>query len=78
MAYLNPTKLTCPNCDLVAEIRIVVGVGPGTLKGDTPYRRYHNPGPLTEQLDETGKPTGALLCPNDGTVVWTNQPGKKA
>ena len=72
MAYLKPTTLTCPTCDFSAEVKIVVGIGPGSNRGDTPYERYRSAPPFTEGDN------GTLLCPNDGTVVWTNISGTKA
>jgi len=78
MAYLKPTTLTCPECDFTDEIRVVVGVGPNSEKGDTPYRRSQNAGGFVKGTNEGGSPDGTLRCPNDGTVVWINQAGKKA
>jgi len=77
MAYLSPTTLTCPECGFSARIKIVVGVGPGSRKGDIPYRRFRTADPFTPELKD-GKKTGTLLCPNDGTPVWTNQAQQQA
>lgn len=74
MAYLSPTTLTCPTCGFAARIKLVEGVGPGSRRGDIPYRRYNSAPPFAEHLDAKGKPTGTLLCPKDATPVWTNQP----
>ncbi|MBL4812457.1 MAG: hypothetical protein JKX69_08930 [Rhodobacteraceae bacterium] len=73
MAYLDPTKLTCPTCGHTGQITIVVGVGPHSQQGDTPYRKYKSPEGFTENTDKT-----ALLCPNDGTEVWRNVKGQRA
>ena len=70
MAYLNPTKLTCPTCGFSAQIETVVGVGPGSRKGDIAQRYFRDPGPFTEAETEDGR--GTLSCPEDGTLVWTN------
>ncbi|SFR40651.1 hypothetical protein [Litoreibacter janthinus] len=78
MAYLDPKTLTCPKCDFSDEIRIVVGVGPSSEPGDTPYRRFQNSGGFIKGTKEDGTRDGTLLCPNDGTIVWTNKAGKKA
>jgi hypothetical protein len=78
MAYLKPTSLTCPECDFTDEIRVVVGVGPSSAKGDTPYRRSQNAGGFVKGTREDGTRDGTLRCPNDGTVVWINQAGQKA
>lgn len=78
MAYLDRTKLTCPSCGLTDTIRIVVGVGPHSRKGDVPYRTYHAPGPFAEERDDHDKKTGRLLCPRDQSPVWTNKPGRQA
>lgn len=72
MAYLKPTRLKCPKCGFKATIKLVVGVGPGSRRGDVPYENYHSFLPFTEEAHPDGKPTGRLLCPEDGTVVWTN------
>ena len=77
MAYLKPTSLTCPDCDFSDEIRIVVGVGPRSEEGDTPYRRYQSSGAFVKGTHEDGSADGTLRCPNDGTIVWTNQAGNK-
>ncbi len=74
MAYLTPTTLTCPSCGFKGKVETVTGAGPGMRKGDIPYRSYMSAGPFTEHLDAQGKKTGSLLCPQDGTPVWTNQP----
>lgn len=74
MAFLKPAKLTCPTCSLTGMIQVVVGVGPLSRKGDIPYQSYNKTGPFTEHLDAHGKKTGSLLCPKDGTPVWTNRP----
>lgn len=76
MAYLSPTKLTCPTCGLSARVELVVGVGPGSRKGDLPYRQYREEGPFV--ASETASGLGQLLCPEDGTVVWTNQRAAQA
>ncbi|MEP3346586.1 MAG: hypothetical protein ABJN34_16155 [Litoreibacter sp.] len=78
MAYLSTKSLTCPNCDFSDKIRIVVGVGPRSEAGDTPYRRYQSAGGLIKGTKEDGTRDGTLRCPNDGTVVWINQAGQKA
>ncbi|WP_298260558.1 hypothetical protein [uncultured Litoreibacter sp.] len=78
MAYLSPTSLTCPKCDFTDEIRIVVGVGPNSGKGDTPYRRFQGAGGFLKGTNEDGSRDGTLRCPNDGTIVWANKAGKKA
>jgi hypothetical protein len=72
MAYLKPTTLTCPTCDFSAEIKIVVGIGAGSNRADTPFEHFKSAPPFTEGAE------GTLLCPRDGTVVWTNIAGKKA
>lgn len=72
MAYLDEKTLTCPTCGLKGTINIVVGVGPHSNAGDTPYRRARQSGPFTKGDD------GALLCPDDGSEVWRNTPGQKA
>jgi len=76
MAYLNPTKLTCPTCGFSAQINTVVGVGPGSRKGDIAQRYFNDPGPFTKGKNETG--VTSLLCPEDGTLVWTNTRTKHA
>ncbi|WP_299192304.1 hypothetical protein [uncultured Litoreibacter sp.] len=74
MAYLSPPiTCTCPTCGFKGRFVVVTGVGPQSRKGDIPYKSYKSPGPFTEHLDAQGKKTGSLLCPNDGTPVWTNQ-----
>lgn len=74
MAYLSPPMTcTCPTCGFKGSLVVVTGVGPQSRKGDIPYKSYKSPGPFTEHLDAQGKKTGSLLCPNDGTPVWTNQ-----
>lgn len=78
MAYLNPKILRCPVCDFEDALDIVVGVGPASQKGDTPYRRYRNAGACTEGLRADGSKDGTLCCPKDGTVLWTNTVGQKA
>ena len=78
MAYLSPKRLTCPLCDFSDEIELVVGVGPSSAKGDTPYRRFRKAGRFTIGTNADGSKNGTLTCPNDATVVWTNQAGKKA
>ena len=77
MAYLAPTLLTCATCGLEARIEIVVGEGPASRKGDIPYRSYNDPAPFVKEVQDD-KRTGRLLCPEDGTPVWTNQPGRRA
>ncbi|QQP41814.1 Hypothetical protein FKW44_016289 [Caligus rogercresseyi] len=76
--YLKPLRLTCPSCDFSDEIRLVIGVGPHSKPGDTPYRRFNRAGGFTIGLRADGARDGTLQCPNDGTVVWTNEAGKKA
>ena len=78
MAYLDETSLRCPICDHTDRIGIVVGVGPGSEPGDTPYRRYRKPASFVQGTDPDGSKNGTLTCPNDGTVVWTNQAARKA
>ncbi len=72
MAYLQPTTLTCPTCQFSAQIKVVVGIGPGSNRGDIPYERYKSAPPFTEGEN------GQLLCLHDGTVVWTNTAARKA
>ncbi|SMY06085.1 hypothetical protein LOM8899_00206 [Flavimaricola marinus] len=72
MAYLDPTTLTCPSCGLSGEVVIVVGVGPGSRKGDIPYKKAQKAGPFDKSAD------GTLGCPTDGTEVWRNRPAQKA
>lgn len=72
MAYLKSTRITCPKCGFAANIEIVVGVGPGSRKGDVPYRSYRESGPFIAELDHEDERTGRLLCPADSTPVWTN------
>ncbi len=70
MAYLKPEILTCPNCDYTTEIEVVVGVGPHSQKGDIPYQAHNR-----RETDVDGP---NITCPNAGTVLWTDKPGKKA
>ncbi len=76
MAYLSPSKLTCPTCGLSAQVETVVGVGPGSRPGDIPYRSYNEAGPFTEGKTDDG--AKSLFCPEDGTCVWSNSPSKRA
>ena len=78
MAYLRPKHLTCPTCDFSDEIGLVIGVGPGSANGHIPYRRFRKAGGFNIGLTADGSQNGTLICPNDGTIVWTNQSGKKA
>jgi hypothetical protein len=78
MAYLKPKRLKCPACDFADEIGLVIGVGPHSEAGDIPYRRFNKPGGFTVGLRPDGSKDGTLRCPNDDTVVWTNEAGKKA
>lgn len=76
MAYLDHTRLKCPTCGFKARIKLVVSVGPGTRRGDVPGKYFHDAAPYTEGRTKEG--IGQLLCPNDGTLVWTNQPTQHA
>ncbi|MFT7594820.1 MAG: hypothetical protein ACI8R4_002144 [Paracoccaceae bacterium] len=78
MAYLDETTLHCPACDHTDRIGLVVGVGPHSRPGDTPYRHYRKPGSFSEGTNSSGAKNGTLLCPKDGTIVWTDQAGQKA
>ena len=77
MAYVSSTTLTGPDCGSFARGKIVVSVGPSSLRGDLPARSFHHAEPFTAEFKD-GKKTGTLLCPNDGTPVWTNRPTQKA
>ena len=70
MAYLQPNQLKCPQCGFEANIETVVGVGPGSRKGDIAQRYFRDAGPFVE--GKTSDKRGTLSCPEDGTVVWTN------
>lgn len=78
MAYLEPKRLTCPACNFSDKIRLVIGDGPHSKTGDTPYRHFNRAAGFVVGLGNDGKRDGSLQCPNDGTVVWANQAGKKA
>lgn len=78
MAYLSPQRLSCSTCEFSDEIQLVIGVGPQSEEGDIPYRRFNSEGGFVIGLQEDGKRDGTLQCPADGTVVWTDKPGKKA
>ena len=78
MADLATTPLTCPTCGLSAVVSVVVGVGPGSQKGDIPYRIVRSADPFVSETDDDGRKTGQVLCPTDGSLVWTNEPGRKA
>jgi len=78
VAYLDETTLRCPVCDHTDRIGIVVGIGPHSQPGDTPYRQYRKPGNFTKGTTPDGTKNGTLLCPNDGAVVWTDFAGQKA
>jgi hypothetical protein len=69
MAYLDTKTLRCPNRDYTEEVEIVVGVGPHSKKGDTPYKRHRR--------SKTGVDGPSITCPNDGTVLWTDIEGKR-
>lgn len=70
MAYLEPELLRCPNCDYTQLIEVVVSEGPHSKPGDIPSR--------THQKSETGVDGPEIRCPNDGTVLWTDEAGKLA
>lgn len=76
MAYLEPTRLRCPACGFSARIEILVGVGPGSRKGDIPSRSFMDPSPFVEGRTEDGG--RGLLCPVDGALVWAVQPARPA
>jgi hypothetical protein len=78
MAYLDTTTLTCPTCGLSAKASIVVGVGPGSKKGDIPYKTVRSADPFICETDDDGRKTGRVLCPTDGHLVWTDRPGRSA
>lgn len=78
MAYLQPANLHCPSCGFVQQISTVVGVGPGSEKGDTPYRTYRSTGDCIKGNRDDGNKDGTLRCPHDDTVLWSNVAGKKA
>ena len=78
MAYLKPKRLKCPKCGFQATIKTVIGVGPGSRRGDVPSKRFHSCVPFVAETSAAGKPTGRLLCPNDATPVWTNMRGYRA
>jgi hypothetical protein len=69
--------MRCKICDFEQAIDIVVGVGPHSEKGATPYRRYRNAGACVEGLRADGSKDGTLRCPNDGTNLWSNIAAKK-
>ncbi|QGX97270.1 hypothetical protein EI983_02855 [Roseovarius faecimaris] len=72
MAYRTPpTPLSCPICGFVGHVVIVIGKGPSTRKGDVPYRQFREEGPFIKAETEDG--LAQLTCPEDGTVVWTNE-----
>nr|WP_325249623.1 hypothetical protein [Amylibacter sp.] len=70
MAYLDPKTLRCPKCDYQTDVTIVVGVGPHSKSGDTPYKRH--------QRNTSGVEGDTITCPNDGTVLWTDIAGHSA
>ncbi|WP_371226213.1 hypothetical protein [Roseovarius sp. 2305UL8-3] len=77
MAYLTPpTKLICPTCGFEGHIVVVVGVGPGSRRGDIPQRYFNESGPFAKGRTEDG--IGTLNCPKDGTLLWTNKRGARA
>ena len=78
MAYLDETTLRCPTCDHTDRIGLVVGVGPHSQSGDTPYKNYRKPASFAEGTGPDGRKNGTLLCPHDSTLVWTNQASVKA
>ena len=71
MAYLQPTTLTCPTCQFSVQVKIVVGIGPVSARGDIPSRRYRAAPHFKEATP------GELLSPHEGTVVWTDTAASK-
>ncbi|MEJ6708706.1 MAG: hypothetical protein QNK92_07875 [Amylibacter sp.] len=70
MAYLSPKVLSYPNCDYTTKVEIVVSLGPHSKKGDIPSRSH--------QHRDTGVDGPTITCPNDGTVLCTDTPRKRA
>ncbi len=65
MAYLQPKTLTCPSCSFSAEVKWVVGVGPNSKPGETPYRRLHHIAPFTRDPEDRN----ILICPECKAIV---------
>ena len=70
MAYLSPKNLTCPSCGTSGTVTWVIGIGPGSKRGDKPYKKLHNSGPFVQHPTQNDM----LLCPNcDADIPKTAQ-----